>query len=251
MKRQIAILAIFAGLTLPVAAEDEPQTKEQPRRPPITKKTADELPDGMARFNGMVVGRLVTKDIEKGTFIVHVDAVPRVWRNSKAANPKSIVGKNLEVDGVFGKWLDVLLLVKEGETIECEARHDGGNRLTFPGEMLRKTAPVVPGDYPELPESFRGFHGSVVGQIVKKDGDLLELIVEIKEVKDTSKKNRAKEPESIVEKQVMLAGFWRRKEAYHDLKVGDTIECALEHISVRSDHVTVGEFRKVESKATE
>lgn len=252
MQRQMAITVILAGLTLPLAAEEAAPEKAQSKRPPITKKTPDELPDGMARFNGMVIGRLVKKDVEKGTFIVNVDAVPRVWRNSKAANPKSIVGKNVEVDGVFGKWLDVLLLVKEGETLECEARHDSGQRLTFPGELLRKAAPVKPGDYPELPEEFRGFHGFVVGKIVRKDGELLELIVQIDKVKNTSEKNRAKKPESIVGKQAMLAGFWRRKEAYHGLKVGDTVECALQHISVRSDHLTVGEFRRVkEAKAAE
>ena len=252
MRRQMVITLILAGLTLPTAAEEERQEKAPTKRSPLTKKTPDELPDGMVRFNGMLIGRLANKDVEKGTFIVNVDAVPRVWRNSKAANPKSIVGKNVEVDGVFGKWLDVLLLVKEGETLECEARHDGGDRLTFPGEMLRKAAPVKPGDYPELPEAFRGFHGFVVGKIVRKDRDLLELIVKIDEVKKTSQKNSAREPESIVGKEAMLAGFWRRKEAYHGLKVGDTVECALQHISVRSDHLTVGEFRRIkEAKASE
>ncbi len=82
MKRQITTLAVLAGLTMPAAAEDEQQKKEQPARPVITKKTPDELPDGIARFNGMLVGRLVKKDVEKGTFILNVDAVPRVWRNS-------------------------------------------------------------------------------------------------------------------------------------------------------------------------
>ena len=86
MKRQITTLAVLAGLTLPAGAEDEQKKKEQPARPAVTKKTPDELPDGIARFNGMLIGRLVKKDVEKGTFILNVDAVPRVWRNSKAEN---------------------------------------------------------------------------------------------------------------------------------------------------------------------
>ena len=182
MKRHITALAVLAGLTMPAAAEDEQQKKERPARPAITKKTPDELPDGIARFNGMLVGRLVKKDVEKGTFILNVDAVPRVWRNSKAENPKSVIGKNVEVDGVNGKWLDVLLVVKEGEPLEFEARHDGGNRLTFPGELLRKVAPFDPKDYPVLPEGFRGFQGAVAGKIIKKDPETFELIVQVDRV---------------------------------------------------------------------
>lgn len=83
MRRQLITLALLTSLELPAGAEEE-RSKEQPQRPPITKKTADELPRVAQRFNGMIVGRLVKKDVEKGTFIINVDAVPRVWRNSKA-----------------------------------------------------------------------------------------------------------------------------------------------------------------------
>jgi hypothetical protein len=198
MKQQITTLAVLAALTLPAGADDEKSSeKKQPPRPPITKKTPDEFPEGMQRFNGMLVGRLAKKDVEKGTFVINVDVVPRVWRNSKAEDPKSIVGKNVEVDGVFGKWLDVLLLVKEGETLECEARHDGGNKLTFPGELLRKAAPYKAEDYPILPEAFRGFNGSVAARIVRKDTEMLEMIIEVDRVIDTWKGNKAKKPESI------------------------------------------------------
>ena len=235
----LAAFACFASTAL--CQESGPPKKATPRAE-IGRKTADPLPKSAARFNGMLVGRLVKKDVERGTFIVNVDAVPRVWRNSKAPSPKSLIGKNVEVDGVFGKWLDVLLLVKVGETLECEARHDGGQRLTFPGELLRKVAPFKPGDYPVLPEDVRGFSGAVAGRVVTKNPDLLEIIVEVDRVLAISKNNSAKRPEGLVGQRVMLGGFWQRKDAYHGLKVNDRIEVGLQHIGRQSDHLSVREF---------
>lgn len=241
MKRPFMLLLLVVGQALPVSGEDN-KPKKETTRPPITKKTADELPQAVYRFNGMLVGRLVTKDVEKGTFVINVDAVPRVWRNSKAEKPKSLIGKNIQVDGVFGKWLDALLLVKDGETLECEARHDGGSGLTFPGELLRKVAPYKPSDYPVLPEAFRGFNGAVAGKIVAKSADLMEVILEVDSVLETWKGNAAKQPKSIHGKRLMLGGFWQRKEAFHGLKVGDRIEVGMRHIGRQSDHLNVIEF---------
>jgi hypothetical protein len=249
MIRKISTLAVLIGLAVSSSADDgaKPQAGQTT---PIATSTAVELPDGITNFNGVLVGRLVSKDVEKGRFILTVDAIPRVWRNSKSKNPKSIVGKNVEIDGVFGKWLDVLLLVKPGETLEIEARHDGGNKLTFPGELLRKVAPVQPGDYPELPEEFRGFNGVVIGKIVDKDPELMELILEVESIKDRGKNDKAKNPNVIVGKQIMLAGFWRRKDDYHRLKVGEKIEAGLQHVQTRSDHLTLSEvLRKVDGRA--
>ena len=50
----------------------------------------DGLTPALRGFRGMLVGRLVEKDIERGTFTITVDAVPRVWNNNKAPNPKTI-----------------------------------------------------------------------------------------------------------------------------------------------------------------
>jgi hypothetical protein len=58
---------VLAGLTLPAAAEDEKKPEAKPERPAITRKTVDALPDGAAKFSGVLVGRVVTKDVEKGT----------------------------------------------------------------------------------------------------------------------------------------------------------------------------------------
>jgi beta-lactamase regulating signal transducer with metallopeptidase domain len=253
MKRPLATLAVIAGMTLPVLA-DEPQTKPQAGteaavRTAELKKTPDSLPGGVLRFNGMLVGRLAAKDVEKGTFVIQVDAVPRVWKNSNADDPRSIVGKSVEVTGVFGRFLDVLVVTRIGETLEFECKHDG-ERLVFPGELLRKVEAFDPSDYPVLPESFRGFEGAVAGTVIKKDAETFELIFQVDRVSDTWDSNKAKQPQSIEGKQLMLAGFWNRKDQYHSLKVGDKLEVGMRHIGMRSDHLTVAEYvRKSEGRS--
>ena len=91
----------------------------------------------------------------------------------------------------------------------------------------------------------------VAAKIVKKDGTMFELIVQVDRVIDTWKNNRAQNAKSIEGKQMMLAGFWRRKDQYHGLKVGDHIEVGLQHIGLRSDHLTVAEFVRKSTRRPE
>ncbi|MCS7465187.1 M56 family metallopeptidase [Stieleria sp. ICT_E10.1] len=247
MKSQLSALAVLIGLSAPLVA-DEPQSQNPVQQLAELKSTPDELPAGIKRFNGMLVGRLAAKDVEKGAFVVVVDAIPRVWKNSQAENPKSIVGKSVEIKGVFGKFLDVLVTTRPGETVEFECKHDG-DALVFPGELLRKVAPYKAEDYPVLPEAFRGFRGAVVAEVKKKDPETFELIIAVKKIADVWKGNEAKQPESIVGKEMMLAGFWNRKEAYHKLNVGDQIEIGMQHIGRQSDHLTVAEFVRQSDRA--
>ncbi len=250
MNKSLSTLAVLVGLAMPVGA-DEPKANSNRTVPAVSANadtvelstTPDPLPKGMTRFNGMLVGRLAARDVEKGTFIVQIDAVPRVWKNSAAENPKSIVGKTVEVTGVFGKFLDVLVVTRTGETIEFECRHDG-DRLVFPGELLRKVAPYDPADYPVLPEEFRGFQGTVSAEIVKKDPETFELIIQVEHVKNVGQENAAKDPKSIEGKPLMLAGFWNKKDAYHKLKQGDRFDVSMKHIGLRSDHLTVAEISR-------
>ncbi|MCC9608601.1 M56 family metallopeptidase [Blastopirellula sp. JC732] len=246
MRNQVLTLAVLVGLTSPLAAE-EPKSPQAEREAVALQTSPDELPAGIRKFSGMVVGRLAAKDVERGTFVVQVDAIPRVWKNNGAENPKSIVGKTIEVSGVAGKFLDVLVVLRPGETVEFECKHDG-ERLVFPGELLRKVAPYKVEDYPVLPEEFRGFRGEVVGDVVQKDPETFELIIKVAKVAKTWNENGAKNPESIEGKTLMLAGFWNRREAYHNLKVGDRIQVGMQHIGRQSDHLTVAEgVRKVDS----
>lgn len=240
-KRTMASMLLFAGLSMPATAEEpQPPATSQTTDKATLKTTPDELPAGIRRFNGMLVGRLAAKDVEQGTFTILVDAVPRVWRNSQAENPRSIVGKTINVSGVFGKFLDVLVVARIGETIEFECKHDGDG-LVFPGELLRKVAPYDPADYPVLPEAFRGFRGRVAAEILKKDPETFELILRVEQVTKIWDGSSAKEAKSIEGKSLMLAGFWNRRDAYHDMKVGDRIDVGMQHIGLRSDHLTVAE----------
>jgi hypothetical protein len=252
VNRHVASLAVLTGLAMPTLADEPARTPpnaaqvEKPAPTPVTgaaptlKPTPDALPPGIRRFNGMLVGRVTAKDVEKGSFVVQVDAVPRVWNNSAAEDPRSLIGKTVQIGGVFGKFLDVLVVTRIGETVEFECKHDG-ERLVFPGELLRKVAPFDPADYPVLPETFRGFQGAVAGEILKKDSETMELIVRVDRVVQTWDGSKAKEPKSIEGKLLMLAGFWNRRDAYNDLRVGDKIEAGMRHIGLRSDHLTVAE----------
>lgn len=235
--------SIYAGKFRKVGRDNQPRRERTEKESPKDVSKSG-FPAGMRGFNGVIVGRIVTKDVEKGTFVMTVDAVPRVYR-SRATDPKSIIGRNVMVDGIQGRFLDLLLLTRKGESLLLLARHNGGDHLTYPGELLRKVDRVKPGDYPELPDGFQGFRGVVIGKIAKKNANLLELTLEISKVASTSEGNRAKKPESAVGKKLMVGGFWRIRDRYQNLKVGDIVEAELKHIQPRSDHVDVGEFRKV------
>ena len=237
------VLLLTSILSCSVAA-DEP-TKSTPATPaqaPVADSSSDPqpLPDGIQRFNGMLVGRLLKRDVEKGSFVIAVDAVSRVWENSRAESPASLVGRRIEVSGVFGKFLDVLVVTRVGETLEFECRHDG-DKLVFPGELLRKVAPYAPEDYPVLPEEFRGFRGIVQAEVLKKDPESLEMIIRVDRVLSSASGNAARNPPSIEGKNLLLAGFWNRREAFAGIKPGDKLEAGLQHISRRSDHVAVAD----------
>jgi beta-lactamase regulating signal transducer with metallopeptidase domain len=240
MNKGIATLMVATGLALPVAAADVPERKPAATRTEAAslKTTAEELPIGIRGFNGMLVGRLAAKDAETGSFTVQVDAVSRVWENSRAENPRSIVGKTVSVGGVFGRFLDVLVVTRIGETVEFECKYDEG-RLVFPGELMRKVAPFAAEEYPILPDDFRGFKGLVVAEVIKKDSETLEVILRVANVRKLWEGNSAKDANSIQGKSVMLAGFWNRREAFHELKVGSTIEVGMNHAALRSDHLMV------------
>jgi beta-lactamase regulating signal transducer with metallopeptidase domain len=89
-------------------------------------------------FRGILVGKLVSKDVEKGTFSMEIAKIKRQWPQSKAKRAESAVGQQVKVEGVFGRFLDALLTLKDGELMEVEAVDQEGQSLRFPGEWLKK-----------------------------------------------------------------------------------------------------------------
>ncbi|PJB63390.1 MAG: hypothetical protein CO096_22390, partial [Armatimonadetes bacterium CG_4_9_14_3_um_filter_66_14] len=85
----------------------------------------------------------------------------------------------------------------------------------------------------KLPEGIKGFKGMAVGTIVKK-GDQ-ELVVKIERITKVWKANKAKDPQSIVGKEVPM-GLYKKGRLYKAqletmkiLKVGDRILCEPFH----------------------
>ena len=225
------------------AAEKAKAEKAKAESAKATESESWSIPDGLENFNGMLIGKLVSKDIEKGSFVVKVDYVSRVWRNNKAKRPRAAVGKTLRVEDVSGKWLDQLLLIRKGETMEFEAQHRGGDSLRFPGELLQKAPPFDPSQHPVPPAGFRGFRGVVTGQIERRNQTGRELILKIKSIEKTSERNRAERAQEVVGHQIVLAGFWANmSKPFDDLDVGDTIRAGVEHRSPQSDHFSVMQF---------
>jgi hypothetical protein len=207
------------------------------------KEGVPAIPSDLRDFRGMLIGQLVERDIERGTFTVKVDYVSRVWENNKANDPRAAVGKTFTVDGVTGKWLDQLILLRPGETLEFEAQHRSGDTLTFPGEWLRKVPPFKVEDHPVPPEGFRGFAGVVTGTIVSKNTESHELILRIDAVEKAFDRSRAKEADSVKGKPIVLAGFWgKMNQELEKLEAGERIRAGVLHRVPKSDHLTVAEF---------
>jgi hypothetical protein len=125
---------------------DRPRESERPRDSdrPQTAAASDapqddsKFPPGLRGFRGILAGKLVSSDAEKGTLVFLATAVKRTWPQNKATNPASCVGKEIAVNGISGKWLDVLLALKKGDMLEVEAFHNRGEALDFVGEWLKK-----------------------------------------------------------------------------------------------------------------
>jgi hypothetical protein len=92
------------------------------------------LPDAANGFAGMVKGKVVSS--AKGKIVLAVEAVPEVWKHSKASEPKSLVGKQVRVEGsrrdgdeaaLIARFLGTL---KAGDRVTLDVAHQKGEDLT-------------------------------------------------------------------------------------------------------------------------
>jgi stress responsive alpha/beta barrel protein len=99
----------------------------------IAAKTL-KLPDDAAHFAGMIEGKVVAKT-DRG-LLLQVEKVLKTWRNSKAKDPKSLVGKRVHIivksDGNYGRLVRKFVsTLKPGEGVELDVAHREGEVLVI------------------------------------------------------------------------------------------------------------------------
>ena len=97
----------------------------------IPAPAKDGYPTAAKGFSGMIQGKVVAK--ADGGVVVAVKEVTKVWQQSKAEEPKALVGKNVLVkarDGAdqAGRFLEV---VKVGESVTLDVGHREGDTLVI------------------------------------------------------------------------------------------------------------------------
>lgn len=207
-------------------------------------------PSALHGFSGRVIGRLVSKDVEKGELTLKIVKVDRVWKNNKATDPQSAEGRTLKIEGVFGRFLDVLLTLKEGDGVQAETKHVRGDGLQFLGEGFQKVeiepeprAEPEPGTQPapadrgaaatgdDSPAGLQGFRGILIGKLVSKDVEKGTLILEMEKVKRVWEASKAPAPEKSVGEPLRIEGITGRfLDTLLVLQVGDRIELEAFHV---------------------
>ena len=159
----------------------------------------------MRGFEGALVGQLVSKDVERGEFVLRVEKVLAVSKNNKAQNTKSSHGRRITIRGISNRYLDELLLFKTGNRMEVGAIHLRGEYLSFSiyagkfrkigkdSELRRELSKKEPEDVSEegFPVGMRGFRGVLIGRVVSRDFEKGEVVVRVESVKRVGKQNKS------------------------------------------------------------
>jgi len=97
----------------------------------IPAPTRDALPAAAKGFSGMFRGEVVGK--RDGGIVVAVQEITNVWRQSKAEDPKSLVGKKVLVMPRGGAEQAVRFVnaVKVGESIKLDVGNKEGDKLVI------------------------------------------------------------------------------------------------------------------------
>ena len=197
---------------------------------------------GNVGFYSVVIGRLRTKDIELGEFTFDVDHVASMYGNRWIKD--EIVGNTIRVTGVSGPFLDNLLQIKRGDTLQIRSGSyiSESKTLTFGSKfhVLERTAPFKPEDFGVPPDEFRGFHGELTGKIIEAAG--YEVLLRVAAL-DPATKSQAANPASILGRHIRVVGFYRQHpDLYADLREGDTIRVGVAHTNPDHDELRATEI---------
>jgi hypothetical protein len=219
MSRLVGLSASLLVCTLIVAAA--PANGDEP-------KSSGVLPAGMNGFRGSLRGKVVDKDPEKGTLRLEVETVVKTWPKNKAPDPQSAVGKTVPIDGVFGRFIDVLITVEKGQRVAV-----GAFTVALVGALLIATTPAT-ADEPKsdgaVPAGMHGFRGMLRGKVVEKDAEKGTVKLEVDEIVKTWPKNKAKDPKSAVGKTIPIEGvFGRFLDVLITVEKGQRVEMEAFH----------------------
>lgn len=193
------------------------------------------VPEGMHGISGLISARMVEKDNERGTIVMKVEKVHRLWRGNKAKNARSGEGKTLKLSGITGKALDQLLVINKGDRFSIEIKHVSGPSLRYLGEGLKRLnegeRPAEALSEDSNPRRFmHGFRGIFIGKLTAKDAEKGTLSVKIESIKRTWKKNKAKQA-AKAKGQVWevrgVSGKWL--DVLVESKIGDRLEVEAFH----------------------
>jgi hypothetical protein len=182
-------------------------------------------------FYSIVIGRLLTKDIEIGEFTMEVDYVTSIYGDRRLK--ETIMGKTVKVVGISGAWIDKLLLMKRGDTLKLRSGTLDGTTISLSPKatVLERADPFDQNTYPIPPEAFRGFQGVVVGRIESKSDQGYDLTLRVQKVEATLAGSKASKPASIEGRKMNMRGFFNEpfRSTFDDLSIGDTIRVGAAH----------------------
>jgi len=166
------------------------------------------LPDGIRGFKGLLVGTIVSKG--ERDFVLRVEKVATVWKQNKAPNPDSVVGKDVMISlrgrsRLLERHLHTLRRLKAGDRIVVEAFHLEGDRLTVI-ELLRKAE--APAEEKERAERERRRERREEGE-----GERPREREGRREEAERAERERARERREEGEREPRKEGEGRREEA--------------------------------------
>jgi hypothetical protein len=100
------------------------------------------IPQGLRGFRGILLGRIMEKNDDHGTFVLRVQRVGRVWEQNRAENAEAAIGRSLRVElhresRLLGDHRETLQELKSGDLVEVEVFHLKDGVLSVM-ELLRK-----------------------------------------------------------------------------------------------------------------